>query len=70
MASSWDVSTGSCPNPGDTGTGKTSVVQHVGRLLGREAPINQGGQMWPCDMLKLSRVPSCRGFGVQFQRAE
>ena len=23
---------------GDTGTGKTSVVQHVGRLLGREAP--------------------------------
>lgn len=48
MASSCDVSTGNCPkftlpNPGDTGTGKTSVVQHVGRLLGREAPINQCG---------------------------
>lgn len=46
MASSCDVSMGNCPkftlpNPGDTGTGKTSVVQHVGRLLGREAPINQ-----------------------------
>lgn len=48
MASSCDVSTGNCPkftlpNPGDTGTGKTSVVQHVGRLLGREAPIKQCG---------------------------
>lgn len=25
---------------GDTGTGKTSVVQHLGRLLGKEAHVS------------------------------
>ena len=33
-------------------------------------PWGTNQPMWPCDKLKLSRVPSCRGSGVQLQRAE
>lgn len=32
---------------GDTGTGKTSVVQHVGRLLGREVQFGVGSWALP-----------------------